>query len=75
MYERIESSTLRADEVPNRVEELRRVLEGTRIVLSTLSMLSNPAFDQNGMFLVAPVERIVVDEASQINVFDYMVAI
>jgi regulator of nonsense transcripts 1 len=49
------------------------MLNGARIVLSTLSTLSNPGLDQVGIFSLVPVERLVVDEASQINAFDFMV--
>ena len=36
-------------------------------------MLSNPALDHYGVFRVVPVERLIVDEASQIDAFEYMV--
>ena len=38
-------------------------------------MLSNPALHLVGMFSIVPVERLVVDEASQIKVEDFMVRI
>jgi hypothetical protein len=52
---------------------MERLMGGTKIVLSTLSMLSNPALVECDAFQVAPVEMLVVDEASQINVSEYMV--
>jgi len=51
------------------------MLGGSRIILSTLGMLSNPALHSVGMFLTVPVERLVVDEASQIRMEDFMVRI
>ena len=36
-------------------------------------MLSNPALEHCGVFRVVPVERLIVDEASQIDAFEYMV--
>lgn len=36
-------------------------------------MLSNPALDEIGVFDLLPVERLVVDEASQIDTFEFMV--
>ncbi|KAF9049492.1 P-loop containing nucleoside triphosphate hydrolase protein [Hymenopellis radicata] len=72
LYHLIEGNTIRADELPKRPQEVQRIFDNCNIVLSTLSMLSNPAFDQNGMFSIVPVERLVVDEASQINIFEYM---
>jgi regulator of nonsense transcripts 1 len=49
------------------------MLNGARIVLSTLATLSNPGLDHVGIFSLVPVERLVVDEASQINAFEFMV--
>lgn len=43
------------------------------MILCTLSMLSNPALDEIGVFDLLPVERLVVDEASQIDTFEFMV--
>ncbi|KAG6862110.1 hypothetical protein C0995_005922 [Termitomyces sp. Mi166 len=51
---------------------LSRLLGGSCIILSTLGMLSNPTLDQIGMFGVVPVERLVVDEASQIKIEDFL---
>ncbi|KAK0237347.1 P-loop containing nucleoside triphosphate hydrolase protein [Armillaria nabsnona] len=42
------------------------------IILSMLSMVSNSTLDQNGMFDLVPPTTLVVDEASQINVFEYI---
>ena len=38
-------------------------------------MLSNPALYEYGVFDYLPVERLVVDEASQIDTFEFMVSI
>jgi hypothetical protein len=48
------------------------MLEGATVILSTLSALANPVLDQVGIFV--PMQRLVVDEASQINVFEFMVS-
>lgn len=73
IYEAVEEHLVRSDEFPEDIRALERVLNGSRIILSTLCMLSNPALHQNGMFTLVPVNTLVVDEASQINVFEYMV--
>lgn len=52
---------------------MERALNGCHIILSTLSALSNPALQDNGTFDLVPVQGLVVDEASQINIFDYLV--
>ncbi|KAI0350750.1 hypothetical protein OH77DRAFT_1001735 [Trametes cingulata] len=44
-----------------------------KIILCKLSMLSNPSLKSQGVFQYLPVERLVVDEASQIHMFEFMV--
>lgn len=73
LYEKIEENLLRTDEIPRDVAAIERLLVGVTIVLSTLSTLSNPALHSNGFFRVVPVERLVIDEASQIKILDFMV--
>lgn len=53
--------------------ETERLLGGSQVILCTLSMLSNPALLNCGVFKVVPVERLVIDEASQIDESQYMV--
>ncbi|KAK0483001.1 P-loop containing nucleoside triphosphate hydrolase protein [Armillaria luteobubalina] len=72
IYTGIERRLYRADKLPNKRKELIEIIGGSRIMLSTLSMLSNPALDGNGIFDLVPPRSLVVDEASQINVFEYM---
>ena len=43
------------------------------IVLCTLSMLSSSSNAMKRVFELVPVERLIVDEASQIDTFDFMV--
>jgi hypothetical protein len=43
------------------------------VVLCTLSMLSNPKLLDCGLFSLLPVKSLVIDEASQIDVFEFMV--
>jgi hypothetical protein len=74
IYEHIVDNLLRSDDLPQRKEELERMLAGVSLILSTLSMLSNPAFDNLGMFELVPVCHLIVDEASQIDTFQYLVS-
>ena len=55
--------------------DVQRLLGSSRIILSTLGMLSNPVLHLVGLFLTVPVERLVVDEASQIKMEEFMVCI
>jgi hypothetical protein len=69
----IQDKLIRSDELPSDPVPLERALGGTCIMLSTLSMLSNPALDVKGVFKAVPVVQLVIDEASQINLYDFMV--
>ncbi|KAF4611643.1 hypothetical protein D9613_003986 [Agrocybe pediades] len=51
---------------------MERILRGSRIILCTLSMLSNPALQDNGTFDIVPVDKLVIDEASQISTYDFL---
>jgi regulator of nonsense transcripts 1 len=73
LYHQIDRNLIRTDELPDNKLAMERLLEGSEIILSTLSSLSNPSLDQGEAFELVPVERLVVDEASQINIFEYMV--
>jgi regulator of nonsense transcripts 1 len=76
LYERLEHCFLRSDMInvgPVAVERL--LLDAytktkTRVILCTLSMLSNPRI--NEVVLQVPVETVIFDEASQIEVGDYL---
>ena len=70
----IEERLIRADElIADPVEAERRIC-GSTIILCTVSMLSNPGLDNCGIYRLAPVERLIVDEASQIDSFEFMVS-
>ncbi|KAF9529892.1 hypothetical protein CPB83DRAFT_240942 [Crepidotus variabilis] len=71
IYEEVAERLIRSDEIPD-PSELGRLFDRCQIVLSTLSMLSNPVLHQCQIFKMVPMERLVVDEASQINIFEYL---
>ena len=48
-------------------------IRNTKVILCTLSMLSNPALHTWGVYKHVPVARLIVDEASQIDTFEFMV--
>ncbi len=73
----MEDNLIRSDDL-GRVgdpTETERMLGGSRIILCTLSMLSNPVLDDTGVYKLVPVERLVVDEASQISTSEYLVRV
>ena len=75
LYVEIEQRLIRSDELPKSKMEMERIVSGSSIILCTLSMISNPALFDNGTFEVVPLERLIIDESSQINVFEFMVCI
>ncbi|KAJ6623278.1 P-loop containing nucleoside triphosphate hydrolase protein [Mycena sp. CBHHK59/15] len=73
IYSVVADNLIRTDEFAKDHRGMGFMLGGARVILCTLSALSNPVLDQVGMFLHVPVERLIVDEASQINIFEFMV--
>lgn len=73
IYKEIERYLIRSDEM--RKGEPRTMIGETKAILCTLLMLSNPLLDMFGVFQHVPVTRLIVDEASQIDTFEFMVSI
>lgn len=74
-YVKIIDHLIRADEIPTDQTQLLKMFGSSTVILATLSMLSNPVLTHKGVFRLVPVETLVVDEASQINIVEYMVCI
>jgi regulator of nonsense transcripts 1 len=77
LYERLEHCFIRSDMIcnvgPVGIERLlidAQTKTKTRVILCTLSMLSNPFISE--IVLQVPVETVIFDEASQIEVGDYL---
>ncbi len=64
---------IRSDELPNTPGDVARMFGDVTVVLCTLGMLSNPKLKECGLIGVIPVTSLVIDEASQIDVFEFMV--
>ena len=71
LYEKIEANVIRSSDLPEGKLSTERILLGSRVILCTLSMLSNPKLKVITRELV-PVELVIVDEASQIEVGGYL---
>ena len=74
LYCEIQEKVRRSDELPTEKVAMERELGSSHIILSTLSMISNPSLHDNGTFDIIPVGRLIIDEASQINIFEFMVS-
>ena len=70
LYEKIEEKVIRSSDVPRDAVLTARMLLGSKVILCTLSMLSNPMLGV--ITRQVPVELVIVDEASQIEVGDYL---
>jgi len=69
LYDEVKGVIIRSDELINCVSP-EEMFDGITLVLSTLSMLSNPMLDY--LFRLIPVRSLVVDEASQVDVLEFM---
>jgi regulator of nonsense transcripts 1 len=71
LYEEIEAKVIRSDELPSSKKGVSKTFSGATVVLCTLAMLSNPKLVGCGLFNILPVKCLVIDEASQIDVFEF----
>lgn len=73
LYEELlEPNVVRSDEFKSDIVDTHNLLGGSRVLLCTLSMLSNPKLDEGGFTRLVPVDIVIIDEASQIEVGDYL---
>lgn len=66
---------VRSDDLGREPIQAERSLGGSQIILCTMSMLSAPCMDSLRLFDLIPMERLVVDEASQIGTFEVLVCV
>lgn len=69
IYKQIERNTIRTDTLP-KPSALKKVLQGSQVILCTLSMISNPKLRE--LTQVVPIINVVIDEASQIEISQYV---
>ena len=63
---------IRSDELTSRGFNARATLQRSQVILCTLSMLSSQPLQRSGILRVVPIKTMVVDEASQIEIGDYI---
>ncbi|KAF4614778.1 hypothetical protein D9613_003277 [Agrocybe pediades] len=73
LYQKLEERVLRSDEFPESVVVAERMLCGAKVILCTVSMLSSEKIAP--VIALVPVQTIIFDEASQIDVTDYLPAL
>ncbi len=71
LYQKIKDNIITSDlfSMPGLVQ---KTLQGTHIILCTLSMISNPKLQRAGITQMVPVVNVIIDEASQIEVGQYI---
>jgi hypothetical protein len=74
LYEEIQDKVIHPDDLPESMSVVSKTFRGITVVLCTLSMLSNPILRGCGLFDILPVNSLVIDEASQIDIFEFMVS-
>jgi hypothetical protein len=73
LYSGIEDVVIRTDKIFKPCQDIANLFRDITLVLCTLSTLSNPGLDDCGLLNLIPMESLVIDEASQIDVFEFMV--
>lgn len=71
LYGKIERNVIRSEKFGDKIV-VEQLLRGSRVILCTLSTFCHPRFDSAGFALFVPVDTVIVDEASQIEVGDYV---
>jgi AAA domain len=55
-----------------RQSALKKALQGSQVILCTLDMVSNPGLQEVGLTKAVPILNVIIDEASQIEVSQYV---
>lgn len=69
LYEKIVANLIRSDDFVDDIVAVERLLLGSRVILCTLSMLSNHKLST--FTRLVPPQTLIFDEASQIEIGDY----
>ena len=71
LYEQIVKNMIVSDRLP-KTGALKKALDGSQVILCTLSMISYPKLQDTGFVQAVPVINVIIDEASQIEVGQYV---
>ena len=72
LYEVIRRNVIESGDFKWSMYDNERLLMGARVILCTISMLSANRIMECGFTKIVPVETVIIDEASQIEVGDYL---
>jgi superfamily I DNA and/or RNA helicase len=73
LYNQVKDQIIRSDDFKGDVRETMETLGDARVILCTLSMLSSDKMAKSGFPELVPVETLIVDEASQVEIGDYLI--
>jgi hypothetical protein len=71
LYRKISKNMIVTDNRFPKPSALLKTLQGNQVILCTLSMISNPKL-RDGLTQAVPIINVIVDEASQIEVGQYI---
>ncbi|TCD70197.1 hypothetical protein EIP91_004377 [Steccherinum ochraceum] len=72
LYEKIRRNVIVSTMLSDNAVAIDRLLLGSRVILCTLSMLCHPMLMRTGVTRLVPLEVVLVDEASQIEIGDFL---
>lgn len=72
LYEKIKGNIITSELLSDPNVDVQHELHGSRVILCTLSMLAHSVLIRSGVTRLVPVETVIVDEASQIEIHDYI---
>jgi hypothetical protein len=72
LYTDLERNVIRTDNFPRHIVDTETLICGSRVILCTMSMVSNGRMISCGIPDLVPVQTVIVDEASQIEMGDYL---
>jgi AAA domain len=72
LYRKISKNMIVTDNRFPKPSALQKTLQGSQVILCTLSMISNPRLQEVGLTQVVPIINVIIDEASQIEVGQYV---
>ncbi|KAH9972822.1 P-loop containing nucleoside triphosphate hydrolase protein [Lactifluus volemus] len=71
LYTEIKNNMIVSGNIP-RQSALKKALQGSQVILCTLDMVSNPRLQELGLTKAVPILNVIIDEASQIEVSQYV---
>jgi hypothetical protein len=70
----LKSFLILTSELPSNPRDVEALFENISCVLCTLGTILSPTLEHKRIFTLVPPIHVIVDEASQIDVFDYLVS-